>query len=82
MQRSYLQLARYFHDALPMSCGFQWEPLGKTVYIERHFQLTGSGERPSGEEDHRSYGSSRDTKSESLYLSFPLFIPLLSFLWE
>lgn len=33
--KSYLQFARHFHDALPASCAFQWEPRTAIVYIER-----------------------------------------------
>lgn len=33
--KSYLQLACHFHDALPASCASQWEPRTAIVYIER-----------------------------------------------
>lgn len=80
--KSYLQLARHFHDALPASCASQWEPRTAIVYIERSLPVdrkrrTSRWGRETPELDRRGALRANLPDSLSLSPSAPLTSPFL-----
>lgn len=82
--RLYLQFACHFHDALPVSCVFQWDPRSAIVYIERSLPVSRKRRasrwgRESPELDRR--GALRANLLASLLPLLPPHVAVSSMRW-